>query len=474
MILGFAAVILLSLGLVLAARRGGTRDARSFFAASGQFGAALVFVLAVGETYSVASMLGYPGGVFLHGDGFSAWFFGYILLTAPVMFFVGPAIARAGSLYHAVTIADFFGRHFASRTLERVVAVAAIVALLPVGTMQFIGLRIVLTTLAPGASTIVSAGCAGLLAFGYVAIAGLRGSAFVAILKDLLMIGSILLVSIVAIAGWDHGLVPATADRSAVLSGHDLRFAVSTILVQAVGYALLPQSWTFLFAARNGTAIRRAQAAAPLYMVMFPLLACIATYALQHGLHPATPDQVFLVTAATLLPGWTFGVVLAGVLLAGLVLLAAVCLAIGSLITRNLLTGLSGSAQQGWAKAITAAYLAASIAFAEQPGQLMATLNNIIYFGIVQLLPGFIAAMVLRRVPAAAIVGGIVAGDLCASVVFFSGLDVGGINPGLIALLANAAVVAAVTFARPRDDAPSVMDQLAASEIEVRRTAPAS
>ena len=93
--IGFGLVIALSIGLALWSRRGhAAPDARAFFAASGQFGAVLVFLLAVGETYSVATMLGYPGGVYAHGDGFSAWFFGYILLTAPVLFFVGPAIAR--------------------------------------------------------------------------------------------------------------------------------------------------------------------------------------------------------------------------------------------------------------------------------------------------------------------------------------------------------------------------------------------
>lgn len=443
MLVGFGIVIALSIALALLSRRGhAAPDARAFFAASGQFGAALVFLLAVGETYSVASMLGFPGGVYAHGDGFSAWFFGYILLTAPVLFFAGPLIARAGKLYGAATIADFFGRHFESRAFERVVALAAILALLPVGTMQFVGLKIVLATLVPGQPTVVLALFAACLVFGYVAIAGLRASAYVAALKDLLMLGSILLVSGVALATWRQGLSPAAQVIVPPLGGREMSFAATTIVVQAAGYALLPQTWTFLFAARSADAIRRAQVAAPLYMVMFPLLTVIASYALLHGLKPPTPDHVFLVTAAALLPAWLVGIVLAGVMLAGLVLLTTVCLAIGSLITRNLLSGLESDRQQRWAKGVTALYLLVSIGFAEASAQLMATLNNMTYFGIIQLLPALIVALWVRRASAGALIVGIIAGDVCAAAIFATKLNVGGINPGLIGLVVNALLVA--------------------------------
>ena len=461
MIASFAIVILLSLALALASKRGQAgHDARAFFVASGQLGGLLVFFLSVGETYSVASMLGFPGGVYAHGDGFSAWFFGYILMIAPVIFFLGPWIARAGNLYGCATISDFFARHFESRALELVVTAAAIIVLVPVGTMQFLGLKIVLMTLAPDASPLLLISGAGILAFFYVAIAGLRASAYIAVLKDLLMIGSIMLVSGVALAGWQHGLTAQPSAPVAPMAMHDMRFAVTTILVQSAGYAMLPQTWSFLFSARSADAIRRSQVAAPLYMIMFPLLMCVATYALFHGLHPAVPDQVFLTTASALLPRWLLGIVLAGVTLAGLVLLSTVCLAIGSLATRNLVPGLGEKGQTRGAKIVTALYLLLSIASAESSGHLMATMNNIIYFGIVQTLPGLVAALRFRRTPAIAVIAGIVAGDIVALAIFASGIDVGGINPGLIGLLPNIAMLAALTALRPRQGARTVLDKL--------------
>lgn len=449
-VIAFAAVMAVSLGLALLSRRGGAQSARDFFVASGQLGALLIFFLSVGETYSVASMLGFPGGVYAHGDGFSAWFFGYILLVAPALFFVGPWIARAGAHYQAATIADFFGRHYESRALEIAISIASIAVLVPVGTMQFLGLKIVLASLAPDAPPLLLIGGAGVLAFAYVAVAGLRTSAYVAVFKDLLMIGSILLVAGVALASWRVGQVPSAAAPAAPIAAKDLTFAVSTILVQSIGYAMLPQTWAFLFAAKSGEAIRRSQMAAPLYMVMFPLLMIVATYALTHGLNPPKPDFVFLTTAEALLPGWAFGVVLGGVTLAGLVVLAAVCLAIGSIATRNLVSGLDGAAQRKGAIVVTALYVILSIAFAEGPAKLMATMNNLIYFGIIQTLPALVAAFRLPRVSAVALIGGIVAGDAVAMAIFGFGVDVGGVNAGLIGLVPNLVVTAVLTVVWPR------------------------
>ena len=64
----FIAVMALSLGIALWSRRGHSNpDAREFFVASGQFGPILFFFLSVGETYSIASMLVFPGGVYAGG-----------------------------------------------------------------------------------------------------------------------------------------------------------------------------------------------------------------------------------------------------------------------------------------------------------------------------------------------------------------------------------------------------------------------
>lgn len=476
MLVAFLAVMLASLGLALWSRRGHVHpDARDYFTASGQFGAILFFFLSVGETYSIASMLGFPGGVYAHGEGFVLWFFGYILMAAPVIYFVGPWIWRAGALYASATIPDFFRDHFDSRALELLIALTSILLLIPIGTMQFLGLTLVLTGLAPGTPPLLLTGLAGLMTFAYVVIAGLRASAFVAVLKDVLMMGSILLVGGLAVTLWDGAPAALTqaaataatppvsaAPPAAGISPHDLVFALSTIVLQAIGFAMIPQNWAFIFSAKSPRAIQRAQIAAPLYMMMFPLLMAVAYFAQKRGIVPPVPDYVFLSTAGALLPEWAVGIVMAAVALSGLVILSSVCLAIGPLVTRNVVPGLGGDAQQRWAKIVIALFLALSLWSAEGSATLMATLNNLFYFGIVQTFPGFVAALLLPRVPARAVIGGIVAGDGLVLALRLSGTDPGGINIGLLGLLLNIAAMAATSLIAPRRDGVSVLARLRA------------
>src|ERR1700753_3294622 len=177
MIAVFAAIFLLSLLLALLSRRGIKQRAEDFFIASGQFGVLLFFFLAVGETYSIPSVLGYAGGIYANGLSVVTWFLGYILLAFVVGYFLNPLIWRAGRLRGAVTLPDLLGRHFDSRALEIVVALAALLFLIPLGMQQFVGLEIVLKALGTAVSPLLLASIAGAFAFAYLAISGIRASA---------------------------------------------------------------------------------------------------------------------------------------------------------------------------------------------------------------------------------------------------------------------------------------------------------
>src|ERR1700761_8365416 len=173
MIVTFAVIFVVSLALALLSRRGHIKQrAEDFFIASGQFSAVLFFFLAVGETYSITSVLGYPGGIYANGLSFVTWFLGYILLAFVLGYFLNPLIWRAGRMHGAVTLPDLFRRHFDSRALEIVVTLAALLFLIPLGMQQFLGLEIVLQALGSGFSPLFLAALAGVLAFAYIAISG--------------------------------------------------------------------------------------------------------------------------------------------------------------------------------------------------------------------------------------------------------------------------------------------------------------
>jgi len=447
----FLAVILLSILLALLSKRGHLRQkAEDFFVASGQFSTVLFFFLAVGETYSITTVLGFPGGVYANGTGFITWFLGYILLAFVVGYFLNPLIWRAGRIHGAITLPDLFRRHFDSRALEVVVACTALLFLVPLGMQQFLGLQIILRELDWGISSLMAASLAGLLAFCYIAISGIRASAYVAVLKDILLIAAILLTGLVAMAHWSGDPASQAAmNRAAQPSLNSDMFAITTILLQSVGFCIVPQTCAYIFTARSAAAVRRAQVTMPLYMVMFPFLTAIAYFALGHLPHVSPANDVFPVVAKALLPTPLVGMVLAGAALAALVVLTGVCLAIGPLVARNLVPGLSDNQQRQWSKVVMALYLLLSIAGAATSSQLMVTINNLYYFGMTQFLPGMLGILLLRRLRPSAIIAGILAGDAVAIMLYEFAVPVAGINPGFIGLAVNAAIVFATLHLSP-------------------------
>jgi solute:Na+ symporter, SSS family len=131
----FGAIIALSLFVAFMASRG--RDVlqiEEYLVGGRSFSGVLLFFLAVGEIYSIGTIVGLPGGIYAEGAGYGVWFLGYILLAYPVGYFVGPLMWRAGKRYGAMTVPDVFKGHYGSRVLEVVAALSAIVFWSPGGS----------------------------------------------------------------------------------------------------------------------------------------------------------------------------------------------------------------------------------------------------------------------------------------------------------------------------------------------------
>ena len=454
----FLFIIALSLALAALSRRGlVAQKAADFFVASGQFNTVLFFFLAVGETYSIATILGYPGGIYAGGTGLATWFLGYILLAFVVGYFLNPLIWKAGRGYDAVTMPDLFARHFQSRALELTVTIAVLLFLVPLGMQQFLGLQIVLKELQWGVPPLVLAGAAATLAFLYILISGIRASAYVAVLKDILLILAIIITASAALMHWGDAAPLGTAAQTIKppsLSG-DV-FSITTILLQCVGFCIVPQTCAYVFTARSARAVRRAQVTMPLYMIMFPFLTLVAFFALKHLPAITAPNEVFPAVARALLPAPMMGLVMAGAALSALVVLTGICLAIGSLVARNLVPGLGDRGQRQWSKLVMAAYLLLSVAGAATSSQLLTSINNFFYFGITQSLPGILGILFIRRMRPGAIIVGMLAGDIAAIALYQLHVPLGGANPGFVGLLLNLGIVFSALYFAPGTPRPPV------------------
>ncbi|MCL6564465.1 MAG: sodium:solute symporter family protein [Firmicutes bacterium] len=440
----FALFIAGSLALAFLAQRGyNVAQLEQYLVAGRSFSGFLLFFLAVGEIYSIGTMIGFPGGIYAKGVSYGVWFLGYILLAYAVGYVVTPLIWRAGRRYGALTLPDLFRRHFSSRGLELVVVVSSIVFLIPWGELQFTGLEVALSALGFHLSPTLAVGIAGAIAFLYIVVSGVRAPAFVSILKDTLMVLAIIIVGVAAASHVGMRDIFALAARhgaNVTMTPAAEVFAMSTIFFQAFGFYLFPFSVQYLFTGKSEATVKRTQIFMPLYMLMYPFLVIAAYYSLAEVHHLKVANAAFMVAAARLLPPWLLGVVAAGAALSGLLVLAGISLSIGSMVPRNLVQGLPESAQRRWTQVLIAVYLMVSIVLTVASPSLMLTLINTAYYGITQFFPGIVGMLFSRRVTSTGVALGIVIGDLAALTLYLTNANLLNLNIGLICLAINFAV----------------------------------
>ncbi len=447
MIIAVVCVILaISVGIAVYAGHGHRNGGISEFLVGGRsFPAWLVYFLAVGEVYSIGTLLGFPSGIYAHGASYGIWFLGYILLAYVFGYFLAPLVWRAAKRHDAMTVPDIFGRHFSSRTVELVTCVTLLIGLIPWGQYQFIGLQVVLSSLGVQLTAVQAVVIAGVLAFVYIAVSGIRSPAFVSILKDTLMVLAVVAVGIAVLLA-THGSSASTAPADitpamSTIHGSEMTFAITTIFFQALVFYLGLGS-SYILPAKSERAIKGSTVWMPLYMLIYPLLVLVSYYGLQAHPNIKNPNTIFMVTTRGLLPDWLVGVVAGGAALSGLLVLAATALSIGGLITRNLVPGVPANAQRRWATVGVAMFLVLGALLTVFASSLMLTVLNLFYGLIAQVVPAFLAVMFSRRTNAHSIAVGMAVGVGLSIVLYLQGPSViGGINSGVVSTGVNALIV---------------------------------
>ena len=454
-----AIVIVLSVGVAVAARRGATGSGESATLVAGRsLPAWLVFFLAVGEIYSIGTMLGFPGGIYAKGASYGIWFIGYILMGYVFGYFLAPLVWRAGKVYGAMTVPDVMRGHYLSRVLEKLSAISFLLALIPWAIFQFVGLQTVLGGLGIAITPTQSIAAAAAIAFVYVAVSGMRSTAFVAIVKDLFMLAGIVLagLAVVIAARGVPGVFEAshTQPQLTTVGGTAMIFALTTIAVQSLQfYMTLPAQ--FLFSAKSESSVKKSVVWMPLYMVMYPLLVFVAYYGL--GSHPglARPDSVFLVVVRDIVPDWIVGLVAAGAGLAGMLVLAGTALMFSGVMSRNIMTDKRAQSSSRRVTFIMAVFLVGSAVLTSLASTIMVTILTLALALTSQLVPAWLGVLFFRRLRAAGVCAGLVVGLALVSYFYFSHATLGGFNTGMVALCANLAVAIAVSAFCPASTALS-------------------
>lgn len=459
----FLLVIAASLYLVKLAHKGAiSNNLDDIMKASGSFGPFLLFFISTGEIYTIGTLLGAPGAIYAKGANYGVWFFCYILLAYVVGYFLNPAVWRMGQLAKAVTVGDVIGWRYNSKLVQTLVALIGIVFFIPLIQFQVTGMGIVLYYLNLGIDPTLAAIIGAVLAFIYIAVAGIRSSAYVSILKDLLLILGVIFIGVGAamvMPGGVSGIFHAVAAKNPQLLTVTTEpltagatFTISTILFQMLGFYVSPTNLQATMASSSAKNLRRNSIIMPMYMIMFPFLVISAYYALVQITGLEKPDYALLAVAVKVLPNWIVGLIAGGAALTAILFMAVAALAISGLFSKNILKVIKPDMSESnliWgARMMMALSLIVGVLLALFSPGLVANLLALGYFGFTQPLVAILLGFFWKRTTKQGVCAGLIVG---IASIFLIGTVPYAINKGAVALLINLMVTVAVSLVTRQD-----------------------
>ena len=383
------------------------------------FGTLITWFLLGGDLYTAYTFIAVPALMF--GAG-AAGFFAvpYAALMYPVLFMAFPRLWSVAHRHGYITAADFVRGRFGHRGLALAIAVTGLVAVMPYIALQLVGMQVVIAalgldwniTLPFVGSVSVPLILAFIVLAAFTYTSGLRGTALIAIVKDLLVYITVLAAIIIipselggygkifaAIPHKQLLLAPTPADSLGAGFGY-----VTLALGSLLALFLYPHSVTGLLSSSSRHVIRRNAMVLPAYSVALAFIALLGYMAMAAGVKTMPQYAAgfksfgnnFVVPALFLrmFPGWFAGLAFAAIAIGALMPASIMAIACGNLFTRNIFKEFIAPG----CRPETEARMAKLIAFAAKLGALFFVLELQTTYAIqLQLLGGI---WICQTVPA--------------------------------------------------------------------------
>lgn len=473
-----AAFMLGTVGLGIAAgrsQRSASRDLAEWSIGGRNMGLLLTLVLMAGETYTSFSYLGAAGWSYTNGVS-GLYVVAYLGIGMTASYVVAPLLWSYAERHGLHNISDIVAHRFAAPWLGALVALVATVFLLPYIQLQITGMGVVVAAVSYGTIGLsLSYLVAFVVAEAFVLTSGLRGSAWVAVLKDVLVVVTLAIVFVYVplhyFGGYGGLLDRLTAERATWLTlpgpanpTLGVGWFASTALLNGIVYTIFPAQVVGYVGARNAQVLRRNAMLMPVYQLLLfvPVLLGLAALFVVPNLQNS--NLALFAMIANAMPAWLLGVIGAAGALSSIVPMAVFMLVIGTLWGRSVLGAHPRTAARQRELSQLVALLAGAVALGMTyvfPNALV-RLSVLSYEGMAQLLPMVLVALLWRRMSATAAVCGLVVGVALDVALVVTGNDPWhGVNAGLVALVANLVVTGIVTLARPAD---TPADRMAVAE----------
>jgi len=440
-----------------------------------RFGIIIIWLLMAGEIYTTFTFLGASGWAYSKGAP-TFYILVYGALAYTLSFFILPALWKVGKRHGLHTQPDFFIKRYDSRPLGILVALIGVFSIIPYLQLQLTGLGLIVEV-ASNQAVSWAIGISFVLTCAFVYTSGIRGTAWVSIIKDIMMIVAVLVVGIgvpmIYFGGFGkmfqtlieqkpHYLVlPGATSHMGVL------WVMSTLLLTGLGFYMWPHVFGSVFSAKSANIIKRNAVIMPFYQIPILLVFMVGFTALLVIPSLENGDMAFLELVNRTYPSWFMGFVGAAGAVTAMVPSSILVLFASTLLAKNVYkAGFNPRASEETVMrlsrfmvlVITTLALVMAIRF---PNELV-NLLIIGYDGVTQFFPGVVLGLFWKRATKGAVLSGIIVGIAVVVALIYTGHDPFlGMNAGFVGLAVNSIVTLAVCLSTK----PKIMDKQGISDI---------
>ncbi|ODG92480.1 MULTISPECIES: sodium:solute symporter [Bacillaceae] len=440
LLIGITFLIALYLGI--RARRGREMNMESWVVGDRNFGSIVMFVLMAGEMFTTFIFLGASSASYSMGGPV---IYIFCAVTYIIPFWILPHIWRYAKKHNLLTQPDFFVKKYNSKSLGLLVALVGVVSIVPYMVLQLNGIKIIVSEASYGAISPNLAVWIGVIVVTiFVYISGIHGSAFTAILKDILMLITILFLGIYLPFHFYGGVEPMFRTLDAAKpgflllpkSGYSISWYVSVCLIIALGQYMWPHVFGASLSSKDSQTLRKNAALIPLYQILMVFILFIGFTALLQMPHipDGRTDLVLFEIAKATLPPWFIGVIGSAGLLAALVPSSLLLLTASTLLSKNIYKAIkpetSDAKLAGLTRILVPIIALIALFFTFYGGKTMLSLLLMAYSFVLQLFPALIVTF-FKRNPVTKIgaVAGILSGLVTVAYVTIKNTTFGTIFP---------------------------------------------
>ncbi|QRG70316.1 sodium:solute symporter family protein [Brevibacillus choshinensis] len=463
---------ILSMYLGISAKKGKDMNLEQWTVGGRGFGTLFLFLLLAGEIYTTFTFLG--ASSWAYGNGAPALYvLAYLSLGYVLFYWILPKIWKYAKEHNLLSQSDFYARKYESPYLGVLVAVIGVVSMIPYTVIQLKGLGIIVSEASYGSISPAAAVWIGAITVTvYVMSSGIHGSAWTAVIKDIMILGICIFIGIYLPLHYYGGFQPMFeaihAANPAFLKlpdkGFGISWFISTVLLTVLGMVAWPHSFSATFSGKSENVFRKNAIVSPLYALLLLFVFFVGFAAIQQvpGLKGPDADLALLKLTIQTFDPWLVGLIGAAGLLTALVPGSMLLMASAATLSKNVYSVFvpTASDQQvaKLAKYLVPVLSLISVYFTFNGGNTIVTLLLMAYSFVTQLVPALLASFMKNQfVTKQGAAAGMSAGVILVAYITITKSTIGTLFPilpqavkdmnvGIVGLFVNVAMMVVVSL----------------------------